>query len=149
MRQFFFSFAQYNNINLFYIKGHGVAQLRLIMRVVPLKGFSQDPISDIFLTYMQRFDVIPQINQKFSSRAGSFPEPASTLFVLKRALRGDGTPLGDIIPLTQVRGLADLVPRFGTKADARLTRQNSLEYSTEFWLNKYFDKDSYFALTLS
>ena len=75
--------------------------------------------------------------------------PASTLFVLKQALQADGTPLGDIIPLMQVHALADLVPRFSTKADEQLMKQNSLVYSTEFWLNKYFNKDSYFALTLS
>ena len=79
----FFSLAQYNNINLLYIKGHCVAQLRLIMWVVPLKEFSHNPILDIFLTYVQCFDIIPQINQNFSSRAGSFPESTSMLFVLK------------------------------------------------------------------
>ena len=145
----FSSLTQYNSINLFHIKGHCVAQLSLIMHVVPLKMLSQNPIWGIFLTYVQHFDVIPQINQNFSSRAGSFPEPASTLFVLKWALWANGTPLRDIIPLMQVCALADSVLRFGTKADAWLTRQNSLAYSTEFWLNEYFNKDSYFALTLS
>ena len=132
--QKFSSLTQYNNINLFYIKEHCVAQLRLIMWVVPLKGFSQNPILDIFLTYVQHSDLIPQINQNFSSRTGPFPEPASMLFVLKQALQADGTPLGDIIPLIQVCALANLVPRFSTKADAQLMRQNSSAYSTEFWI---------------
>ena len=118
------------------------------MRLVWPKEFAQ-PISDIFLTYVQRFDIIPQVNPKFSSRAGSFPEPASSLFALRQATRADGAPLGDIIPLTQICAFADLIPRFGSKADVQLTKQTSTAYSTEFWLKKYFDKESYFALTLS
>ena len=84
-----------------------------------------------------------------SEYVGPFPEPASSLFVLKWALWADGTYLGDIIPLTQVHTYADLVLRFGTKADAQLTRQNSSAYNMEFWLNKYLSKELYFALTLS
>ena len=119
------------------------------MWVVPPKGFVSSPVSDLFLTYVQCFNIIPQINPKFSPRIGPFPEPASSLFVLKQALWADGTYLGDVIPLTQVHMYADLVLRFGTKADAQLTRQNSSAYNAEFWLNKYFSKELYFALTLS
>ena len=71
------------------------------------------------------------------------------MFVLKRSVRTGGVPLGDIIPLSQLRVLADVTPRFGGKADPRLTKQTSLTYSAEFWLNKYFDKQTYFALTLT
>ena len=124
-------------------------QLRLILHVVPPKGFTQKPVLNIFLAYVQCFDIVPQVNLMFSSRAGPFPEPASTMFVLRRAARAGGAPLGDIIPLTQVRTFADLIPRFGSKADGRLTKQTSSAYTSEFWLNKYFDKEAYFALTLS
>ena len=34
-----------------------------------------------------------------------------------------------------------LVPRFGAKADTRLTSATSMEWSREFYLNGYFDKD--------
>ena len=34
-----------------------------------------------------------------------------------------------------------LIPRFGAKADVRLTSRNSMEWSREFFLNAYFDKD--------
>ena len=69
--------------NLSDVKGHCVAQLQLVMQVVPPKGFVSSPVSDLFLTYVQRFDTVPQINPKFSPRIGPFPEPASSLFVLK------------------------------------------------------------------
>jgi hypothetical protein len=68
------------------------------------------------------------------------------MYILKRAKRLDGTIIGGIIPLSQIRALVDLVPRFGAQADRRLTKENSLEYSTEFFLNKYFDKEFFFAL---
>ena len=71
------------------------------------------------------------------------------MFILKRSVRAGGVPLGDIIPLSQLCSVADLIPRFGAKADSRLTKQTSLAYSAEFWLNKYFDKPTYFALILA
>ena len=71
------------------------------------------------------------------------------MFILKRSVRAGGAPLGDIIPLSQLHSVADLIPRFGAKADSQLTKQTSLAYSAEFWLNKYFDKPTYFALTLA
>jgi len=75
-----------------------------------------------------------------------FPEPASHLYVLKRAVRSDGSHMGDIIPLTNLRAPADIMPHFHQRADPRLTKQSSLEYSQEFILNKYFDKNLYFCL---
>lgn len=54
--------------------------------------------------------------------------------------------MGDIIPLSGVRALVQLVPRFGPKADRRFHKTNSLDYAGEFFLDKYFDKDLFFAL---
>ena len=91
---------------------------------------------------------MPQANPKFSSQAGSFPEPVASMYVLKRLVHADGVLLRDFIPLSQLRAVADLIPKFGTKANPQLTKQTSLTYSTEFWLNKYFDKQTYFVLSL-
>ena len=63
------------------------------------------------------FNVVPQVNPKFSSQAGSFPEPAASMFVLKQSVHTSGVPLGDSIPLSQLHALADLIPRFDAKAD--------------------------------
>jgi hypothetical protein len=68
------------------------------------------------------------------------------MFVLKRARRHDQTILGDIIPLSQVRNLVELTPRFGEKADTRLIKETTTEYSAEFLLDKYFDKELFYAL---
>ena len=63
------------------------------------------------------------------------------------ARRSDGSLLGDVIPLENVRTLINLVPRFG-KAERRLTKENLLECSEEFWLNHYFEKELFYALNL-
>jgi hypothetical protein len=68
------------------------------------------------------------------------------MYVLKRARRNDGLIMGDIVPLTQLRTLVDLVPRLGKVADRQLSKETVLEYGSEFWLNKYFDKELFYAL---
>ena len=106
-------------------------------------------IGDHFLTYVQHFDIVPQVNatQPFTGGPkGLFPEPSTGLHMLKRSKRSNGKILGDVVPLDRVCALVDLVPCFGDKADTGLTKENSLTYSREFWLNKYFDKELFLAL---
>jgi hypothetical protein len=67
------------------------------------------------------------------------------MYILKRSTRSDGSRVGDIVPITQLQAFVHLVPRFGQKADIRLTKENCMEYSSEFWLNKYFEKDTYYS----
>ena len=68
------------------------------------------------------------------------------MYLLKRARRNAGEIMGDVIPLSQLRTLINLVPRFGVEADNRLTKETALEWSSEYWLNKYFDKELFYAL---
>jgi hypothetical protein len=68
------------------------------------------------------------------------------MYLLKRARRSDRAIMGDVVPLDRLRALIDLVPRFGKEADKQLTRGTALERSSEFWLNKYFDKELFYAL---
>jgi hypothetical protein len=68
------------------------------------------------------------------------------MFVLKRSTRTDGLRMGDIIPLSHIRSAIDLVPRFMDAADSHLTKESSLEYSSEFLLNHFFDKQLYYSL---
>ena len=89
--------------------------------------------TDRFLAYMQHFDV------------GG--EDSTQMQILRQAKRSNGEHLGEVIPLNQIRVFAHLIPRFRMDADPRLTAFNSLEYSTEFYLNKYFDKNTYIALS--
>jgi hypothetical protein len=71
------------------------------------------------------------------------------MFHLKRSRRVDGFAMGDIVPLSQCRVPAEVVPRFFEKADPRLKADNSMELSSEFWLDKYFDKNFFFPLHLT
>jgi hypothetical protein len=129
------------------LAGHQVVDIRLIFRVVPSITPLKPGVSDRFLAYVQRFDIIPQPSAIGSSLKGQFPEPASSLYLLKRAKRIDGSLIGDIIPLDQIRALADLIPQFGQKANRSLTRENIHSLSSGFRLNKYFDKELYLALS--
>lgn len=129
--------------------GHQIAQLRLIFRAIPSQAFSPSPKDDTFLSYVQRFDIIPQPNPVAPASShikGPYPHPSTGMYLLKRARRNDGNIMGDVVPLSQLRALIDLVPRFGAEADKRLTKETALEYSSEFWLNKYFDKELFYAL---
>lgn len=126
------------NVDLFYCfhlhpLGHIPCQLRLIFRPLGRKG-TEWPWRDRFLVYTYRYDVIGR--------------DASQLDILKKAKRANNERLGDIVPLSQVRAYVHLIPRFGETADRRLTHTNSSELLNEFYLNKYFDKNTFLPLSI-
>ncbi|KAH9013680.1 hypothetical protein EDB85DRAFT_2076567 [Lactarius pseudohatsudake] len=127
------------------LEGHRIGQLRLIFRAVPSQAFPPSS-TDLFLSYVQRFDIVPQPNPVAPAQMGVYPHPSTGMYLLKCARRNDGAIMGDIVPLAQLRALVNLVPRFGEEANKRLTKEMALEYSSEFWLNKYFDKELFYAL---
>lgn len=100
----------------------------------------------MFLTYAERFDVIPQPTNLGSTTRARCPDPVTGMYVLKRAFRSNGTRMGGVVPLSQARIAAPLIPKYGTQADPKLTCHNSLEFSTEFFLNHFFDKELYYFL---
>ncbi|KAF7971172.1 hypothetical protein HWV62_21918 [Athelia sp. TMB] len=127
------------------IQGHCVSQIRLIFQIPG----AAIPGGGNFLVYVQRFDIVPQANHAPNSqnaRSMLQPEPATKMYVLKRALRADKSRLGDIIPLSRLRTPIYLQPRFGPVADPRLTAQTSLEFSSECWLNHYAEKEHFWAM---
>ena len=124
----------------------------MILRVVPRNpAFAPLPGTEGFLAYVQRFDVIPQVNPETNVR-GAFPEATSGMYALKRARRYNasgqrGSPQGDIIPLDRLRVPVELTPQFGKKADPRLKKETSLDHWDTFWLSKWFNKELFFALS--
>ena len=70
----------------------------------------------------------PQLNQGSLMQNRQNVEPTSGMHILKHAKWHDGTILGDVVPLAHVRALT------------------SLEHSLEFWLNKYINKETFYAL---
>ena len=69
------------------------------------------------------------------------------MYLFKHSTQADGSCMGDIIPLGQLRAAIKLTPSFGKQADHQFTKENSFEYSNEFWLAGYFDKETFFAGT--
>ena len=116
------------------------------MWIIPSRQTPSVVEKNPYVAYVQRFDVMPQFNPATQSVTQS-PESASSLYALKQARRTDSSLLGDIVPIHQIRSLVSLIPRFGEKANPRLNKSNSLFYSNEFWLNKYFNNEMFFALS--
>ncbi|KAI5997654.1 hypothetical protein F5J12DRAFT_725231 [Pisolithus orientalis] len=116
------------------LKGHVVGQLHLLMCPFGKRGVRW-LWTDCFLVYIQHFDIAA--------------EDATHLHILRHTKRANGQHLGDVIPLSQVWVFAHLIPRFRQTADNQLTAYNSFKHSTEFYLNKYFDRNTYFALSHS
>lgn len=116
--------------------GHKVAEIQLVLRPL-LRG---NVGNDRFLAYVQRFDFVPQPN-------GSYIEKDTQLPVIRRALRSNGQALGEIIPLSQLRELVNIIPCFGARAQSHFTKSSSAHHSSTFFLNKYFTKDQYYALS--
>lgn len=136
------------NLSMTFLKGHQIGQVQLIFRIISLSTHASR-LHDCFLTYIHCFDIVPQPNPSltgFATARGPYPEPASSMYIVKRVQRSNNTLIGSILPLQQIQSMVNLVPRFGKKADWCLTKTNSLAYSTEFWLNKYFDKELFYAL---
>ena len=102
------------------------------MHPIPKKN-CHDQLCDHFLTYVQCFDVIQD-------------HVETGMPILKRATCANGERLGDVIPVSQLCSYINLIPRFGAVADPCLTEFNSLEHCREFFLNRYFDKNTMFAL---
>jgi hypothetical protein len=100
----------------------------------------------MFLAYVQRFDIVPQPNPQRPSQKGSYVEPSTGMYCLKRAQRSDGSFFGDVIALEHIRALVDLIPRFGEAAEKRLSKETVLDHVSEFRLNKYFEKELFYAL---
>ncbi|KAJ6504061.1 hypothetical protein DFH09DRAFT_944143, partial [Mycena vulgaris] len=125
------------------LQGHTVGHLRMVMRVVPNGGFPHPPGTNGFLAYVQRFDVVNPAR----SGGGPHPDPDTGMYHVRRAWRSNGTVVGDIIPLDRLRAHVELTPRFGSEADRRLTKENSLDCSEDFWLTQYFTKELFFALS--
>lgn len=61
-------------------------------------------------------------------------------------MRRDGSRIGDVIPLTHICSPTHLIPIFGKAANTPLNSYTSYELSTDFWLNKYWNKQFFYSL---
>lgn len=74
------------------------------------------------------------------------PAPNIDMFVLQRHFRSDGTRMGDIYSLTDIREIVKLVPKFGAKMQDGLDCNNSLELVDTFYLNNFADKETFHTI---
>ena len=77
---------------------------------------------------------------------GSERDPVTSMHILHRAKQASGEYIGDVIPLSQLWASVNLVPQFGKTANKCLTSVNCIALLEEFWLNKYWNKDLFYAL---
>ena len=120
-------------------KGYNLAQIQLIFH--PIWALN------VYLVYAECFEIIPQPAFYGSTSQGMYPDPITTQYIVKCSTRADGSCLGDIIPLLQTQILTPLVPQYGVQADPKLTSRNSLEYSMEFYVNHFFNKELYYFIS--
>lgn len=90
-------------------------------------------LSNTYFAYVQRLDIVAV-------------DPAAGMHIVKRAQRSNGARIGDVIPLNKIVSPAHLIPRFGPHADPRLTLATSNEFSTDFFLNKFWNKEFFFSI---
>ena len=88
----------------------------------------------MFFAYVLRFTTLPE-------------DPYAGMHTLKRALQSTGEHAGDIIPLFQIRSPVHLIPRFGQRAGLQLHSWSSNEFSSNFWLNKYWTKELFYSIS--
>ena len=113
------------------VLGHIIVQLRLIFRPVN---------ADYLAAYIQCFNIISR-----QGNPGNI-DPGTGMHFLRWAMTSHGRRIGDVVLVSHIRSAAHLIPNFGKEAHSRLTRQNSYELSTEFWLNKYWSREFYYVL---
>ncbi|KAI6124305.1 hypothetical protein EV401DRAFT_2068993 [Pisolithus croceorrhizus] len=121
------------------LTGHTVVDVCLIMCPMSPRGLWL-VWDDCLLVYVWQFDIVSQQQADVDLATG--------LHILKWATHALGEHLGDIFPLDQIKSYAHLVPHFGEAADNRFTSTNSFHSAQSFWLNSYFDKEFYYALSL-
>ncbi|KAM6502325.1 hypothetical protein JOM56_002302 [Amanita muscaria] len=115
-------------------------------QIWPASGLKGHHVAELHLIFHACFDIIPQPNPQRLSQKGLFVEQSTRMYLLKRALQSNQSVLGGIVLLGQIRTLVDLILRFGKEAEKRLTKATVLMYSKEFCLNKYFEKELFYAL---
>jgi len=74
------------------------------------------------------------------------PAPDIDMFLLHQHMRSNGQRMGNIMQLTDVREIVELIPRFGVKMDNLLNKDSSLDIPDSFHLNNFADKEMFHAI---
>ena len=123
--------------------GFFVGQIRLIFHPI----WALKTKLPLYLAYVQCFEIVPQPYMPCGQQA--VPDPITGMYVLRRARRSNGSPMGAIVLLYHSHMPVDLIPKFGESADPCLTAETSMENTRDFFLNHYFDVEDFFHLRSS
>jgi len=124
--------------------GFKVMQVRLIFSP---KGPSNGGDSPPVFFYGKYFKFSSQYHTDVDGVSVFAPAPDVDMFQLHRHFRSDGTTrMGDIIRLTDIREIVELVPVYGSQMDPRLNYNNSLELADTFYLNNFASKETFHAI---
>jgi len=113
------------------MKGHFIVQLQLIFHPLNM---------DYLVAYVQHFNIVSQQSSMHNVH------PRMGMCLLRGATRSNGTRIGDVVPISNIQSAVHLIPNFGKEAHSRLSKQNCYEVLDEFWLNKYWSKEFYYAM---
>jgi hypothetical protein len=119
--------------------GIKVMQVRLVFSPV-----AADP-QPIFL-YGEFFKFLSRYRETVDNIDFFTPAPNIDMFELHRHLRANGTRMADIVRLTDVRELVELVPVYGQKMADQFNCDTSLELADRFYLNNFASKDTFHAI---
>jgi hypothetical protein len=72
--------------------------------------------------------------------------PDINMFLLHHHLRSNGTHMGDIAHLIDVRETVELVPWYSMKMDRHLNSDTSLELTDSFYMNNFTDKETFHTI---
>lgn len=74
------------------------------------------------------------------------PAPDIDMFIVNRHFRSNGTRMGDIIRMKDIRDVLELVPVFGANMRDDMNSDNSLEIAKSYFINNFADKETFHAI---
>lgn len=128
----------------FTLSGHTVVQIRLIFRPVNNgDGIYGGPT----LAYVEYFKHGPRtLSLQENGEKHHVPDDDIEMFRVIRKFGRDEKRIGGVIPLTDIWRPIQLIPVFGKKCPVTWDSDNAVELSKEFFVNSFWDKETYQAV---
>ncbi|KIM88976.1 hypothetical protein PILCRDRAFT_61652 [Piloderma croceum F 1598] len=125
--------------------GCKVMQVKLLFSLILSQGFAGRLQQAVFF-YGESFK-FSSAHQEVVDGVNVFkPAPNIDMFLLHRHMRSNGQRMGDIVCLTDIREVVELVPNFGVQMDDKLDCNNSLNIPNTFYLNNFADKEMFHSI---
>src|ERR1700732_1315410 len=116
-------------------------QVRLVFSPILLTHGNELP--PIYF-YSEFFKFSPQHRVNVDGVNVFAPAPHVNMFQLHHHLRSDGiTRMEDIVHLTDVCEIVELVPVYGSKMDTHLNSNTSLDLVNTFYINNFASKETF------